>query len=430
MSTPRHHQSPSPTSTTARNNNKKSKSHLELEAKITQTLRELKKEKKATRDLSERTSGVESRIHQLEKAAPLLREAQDSYYHSPTKQQQTGGNGGEQQQSRSQLSSSESMRSRSMLYDPSNTEARALSREGYRLNSASRQKSQRHLPTGPIATSAFTSITSSPRNQQQKQQQGGKIITSGRRKNNDNNNNRWNTTLNDEQGLPKYPPLNNNNNNQEQLLNESDDLQELKKSTKSLYESRRQLGASHDFPTLSTFFRYPPRDEHGFLMPSGRSSKRTAFATTHTGEHLLGASEAQVNRERMKKAEGLYLDKEKDAIAKSRAERMNQSKASGSLVQGAEGSGSDDLYPVRLAPKPTVLYTPRDSHPPGHSKTAELAVHQMPPAGKNQLQCFENGDHKFKSSKRTLYYTDYSGKRYMIDSCDMPTVHGFVLTGL
>ena len=54
------------------------------------------------------------------------------------------------------------------------------------------------------------------------------------------------------------------------------------------YESRRQMAASHDFPTISTFFSYPPRDEHGYLVPTGRSSKRTAYATTHAGEHIIG----------------------------------------------------------------------------------------------------------------------------------------------
>lgn len=198
-------------------------------------------------------------------------------------------------------------------------------------------------------------------------------------------------------------------------------------AARKLREARQAVGASHDFPNLSTFFSYPPRDEHGFLLKqTQRSSKRSAFCTTYAGEKILGQCEDVVNRERMKRAEQVTLATE-EADRRRKEENERRQRELGELEHIAAISARRP----ENTEKPPLLADRRERakfRAPGASRTASLPVHMMPPAGKTPTVDFEQS--KTLSSRRTLFYTDYEGKPIMIDTADRPHRHDFVLTGL
>lgn len=206
---------------------------------------------------------------------------------------------------------------------------------------------------------------------------------------------------------PSSSGRNNNNNNNSSTTD----------GCVNIYEARQRVGASHEFPHMSSFFSHPPRDARGFLLPqTHRSSKRSAYCTTYSGEKILGESEVVVNRERMKRAEAVTLANE----AKERARRELLAAQEREQAKSAESTEPPPLLADAAERKRYKL--------PGMSRTAALKVHAMPPAGKKPR--IEFNENVKLSSKRTLFYTDYTGKRLMIDACDRPQTHDFVVTGM
>lgn len=435
---------------------------LYLKEKIKLAARQLENEKKAREDLEKRTSGLQKRIEQLESVAPVLRQAQDTFFtfaeeQSPERQEQfrsthrrrekeqeaqdmeqllqqrQQSNTNNETNRKTDSSNSQRLnlfRSRNTFNDVvQNQDAIAASRESFRLNSGQRQRSATSLPTKPFATSALSQVRYDPAGNAKAEVALNEKLLSKRKE--------ATTNSSTDSGLVALKRTEEKSNTgritdqQHQLASSSSSTNNNDKSFNQ-YAAQKQLGASHSFPNLSSFFSYPERDEHGFLIPHGRSSKRTAFAVTYANEHILGESEISVNRRRMKRAEEVYQKKEQEAIDRILQERkLALEKKKEELKEaGALATDIADLYPVKPSARPTILYTPRDSKRPGESKTGQMAVHNMPRAGKNLLQIFESGDHKFKSSRRTLFYTDYTGKPFMIDCQDMPRRDGFVLTGL
>lgn len=151
---------------------------------------------------------------------------------------------------------------------------------------------------------------------------------------------------------------------------------------------------------------------------AGRASRRTAFTTDYKGEHHLGESEWVHKWEIQNRAEQEILRRE---------QRRDD------LKRSATAEPPETSPP---SPQPTASRTP-GLHL-SSSATPGLDKHQMRPAGvggregenrlrSNGLPTLATAQHC--SSRRTRFYVNYEGKRIMMDPCDWPEEHDFVLIG-
>jgi hypothetical protein len=164
------------------------------------------------------------------------------------------------------------------------------------------------------------------------------------------------------------------------------------------FESRRKPLGDHGMLTFagpSFGVGNPEKPSH-----VGRNSRRTAFTTDFRGKHILGESEFVQKWRLQNRAEEIVAERD---VVRAASTQPPSSPTAANRAATSMSSKSKQLSPA---------------------PTADGAAPRLRANGLPTLAFA-----KHCSSRRTRFYTDYEGKRIMMDACDWPEEHDFVLIG-
>lgn len=174
----------------------------------------------------------------------------------------------------------------------------------------------------------------------------------------------------------------------------------------------------------------------------GRNSRRTAFTTDYCGRAILGESE-WAHKAKLQSRANDEMDRRELSRSVARAATTEPTLAASShqslTPAGAVEGGSSAAI---SSPSPAAGAARSLSRTAANTKPKVSMNHRLEPAGCGGVPAPGHAASKLRSnglptldaakqcsSRRTRFYINYEGKRVMMDPCDWPNEHGFVLTG-
>jgi hypothetical protein len=192
------------------------------------------------------------------------------------------------------------------------------------------------------------------------------------------------------------------------------------------FESRRQPLGDEGMLTFSAHSKF---GEGNSVKPSriGRNSRRTAFTTDFRGVHILGDSEFVHKWRLQNRAEEIMGAREQERSALR--DRKAAARAAGATgATGGGGGGGRTSTTPQPASSNANNATRAASSVSGQTTATTSNPEWVSRRRANGLPTLDACKHA--SSRRTKFYVNYEGKRIMMDPCDWPEEHDFVLIGL
>jgi hypothetical protein len=182
----------------------------------------------------------------------------------------------------------------------------------------------------------------------------------------------------------------------------ADVLDNEKQKFEIFAEMKHRTQRPAQLPALKGFFD----DVHDCNKPRRqlppRSSKRTAFTRDHRNRILLGEREDDAKEQQLTRVRSVM--------------ELRSRNCSNSVSPAPAALEGDDSQARRGLPSPAL-----SNGSPAGATAAPLRF------GLGALSAPDIAGFKNRSCKRSRYYTDHEGKRFLMDSRDMPSISGIVL---